>query len=73
MRTFLKKLLIKLSHNPNILEFSKKIFIRFPSLKYFLIDFAYGSKRIEPSKTIIYKNNFLDAIIEEVELRKKSK
>ncbi len=67
----MKKLIIKLSSYPWILEIAKKIFFYFPSLKYFLLNYAYGSTIHTDKKQ--YKSDFLESIKSEIENRKLQK
>lgn len=69
----MKNLIIKLSKNQATLNIAKKIFLYFPSLKYFLIEYAYSYSNKNQAKKTVYKNDFLDEIKQEIEKRKAQK
>lgn len=69
----MKNFIIKLSKNQIALNIAKKIFIYFPSLKHILIEYAYSYGNKKQIKKIVYKNDFLASIIDEVETRKEQK
>jgi len=69
----MKKIIIKLASNRWALTIAKKIFVYFPSLKYFLINYVYSNSKLQKSRKIQYKSNFLEKIKLEIETRKTQK
>ncbi|PIF04229.1 MAG: hypothetical protein CSA86_02605 [Arcobacter sp.] len=67
----MKKFIIKLSSYPWILKIAKKVFLYFPSLRYFLLNYAYGNNT--PMSKKQYTSDFLKNIKSEIENRKLQK
>jgi len=66
----MKKFLIQLSKNQKVVDIAKKIFIYFPSLKYYLIEYAYSANKSQKIQKIKYTSNFLNTIKKEIEEKK---
>jgi len=71
MKNILKSLFFKLSYNVTLRKIAKKIFVYFPKLKSKLIDLRDSSYTAKTKEKIIYKNNFLTSIKEEIENKKR--